>query len=132
MKKLSITILAMLCVACAWAADKTSSPFTGISVEDAVGRQDIFLYNVESGYWLQDNRRNWSIWTTGAQLASQGMLLGVEDAGNGTYYIKSPFNNNKMGWNGSAFYMDMAAGVAWTFTTKAGVSNGYTIADGTH
>ena len=132
MKKLSITILAMLCVACAWAADKTSSPFTGISVEDAVGRQDIFLYNVESGYWLQDNRRNWSIWTTGAQLASQGMLLGVEATGNGTYYIKSPLNNGKMGWNGSAFYMDMSAGVAWTFTTKADVSNGYTIDDGTH
>lgn len=132
MKKLSITILAMLCVACAWAADKTSSPFTGISVEDAVGRQDIFLYNVESGYWLQDNRRNWSIYTTGAQLASQGMLLGVEAVGDGTYYIKSPLNNGKMGWNGKAFYMDMAAGVAWTFTTKAGVSNGYTIDNGTY
>ena len=135
MKKLSITILAMLCVACAWAADKTSSPFTGISVEDAVGRQDIFLYNVESGYWLQDNRRNWGIWTTGAQLASQGMLLGVEAVGDGTYYIKSPLNNAKMGWSSgwpNSFYMDMAAGAALTFTTKAGVSNGYTIDDGTH
>ena len=135
MKKLFTFTLAILSVATAWAADKTTSPFTGITVEDAVGRQDIFLYNVESGYFLQDNRRNWGIWTTGAQLASQGMLLGVEDAGNGTYYIKSPLNNARMGWSSnfpSSFYMDIAAGVALTFTPKAGISNGYTIDDGTH
>ncbi|MBQ8454066.1 MAG: hypothetical protein IJ537_01805 [Bacteroidaceae bacterium] len=134
MKKLFTFILATLCMASAWAADKTTSPFTGITVEDAVGRQDIFLYNVESGYFLQDNRRNWGIWTTGAQLASQGMLLGIEDAGDGKYYIKSPLNNARMGWsnnNPQSFYMDIAAGVALTFTTKAGVSNGYTIDDGT-
>ena len=134
MKKLFTFILAILCLASAWAADKTTSPFTGITVEDAVGRQDIFLYNVESGYWLQDNYRNWSFWTTSAQLASQGMLLGIAEVseGSGTYYIKSPLNNAKMGWNGSGFYMDMSAGVAWTFTPKAGISNGYTIDDGTH
>ncbi len=135
MKKVLLLFAGILFSSMMLAADKSTSPFTGISVEDAVGRQDLFLYNVESGYFLQDNRRNWSIWTTGAQLASQGMLLGIEDAGDGKYYIKSPFNNARMGWtdnNPASFYMDIAAGVALTFTTKAGVSNGYTIDDATH
>ena len=132
MKKTITFLCAMLCMTYVWAADNTTSPFTGISVEDAAGRNDIFLYNVESGYFMQDNYRNWSIWTTGAQLGPQGMLLGIEDVGDGTYYINSPLNNGKMGWNGSAFYLDMSAGVAWTFSSKEDISNAYTIDNGTY
>ncbi|MBQ6162777.1 MAG: hypothetical protein IJK21_09065, partial [Prevotella sp.] len=132
MKKTITFLCAMLCMTYVWAADNTTSPFTGISVEDAAGRNDIFLYNVESGYFMQDNYRNWSIWTTGAQLGPQGMLLGIEDVGDGTYYINSPLNNGKMGWDGSAFYLDMSAGVAWTFSSKEDISNAYTIDNGTY
>jgi len=110
------------------AAEKTTSPYVGITIEQAVGRSDLYLYNVESGYWLQENNRNTGWWNTRGNLDAYGFDVAIT-AIDGGYQINPKFNHNNS-MNGSNWYLDTGDDVtAWTFNaiTKEGVSNAYQI-----
>ena len=110
------------------AEEKSTSPYTGITIEEAAGRTDLFLYNVESGYWLQENNRQRGSWNTRGNLDAHGFDVEIT-AIDGGYQINPKFNHNKS-MNGSNWYLDTGDDVtAWTFNpiTKEGVSNAYQI-----
>ena len=107
-----------------------SSPYVGTDVLDG----SVYLYNVESGMWLQNNDRynpelTLQFWTTHGQLGDRGLdveLIAQLDGGYqiGPHYTK----NNSM--NGDGFYFDTNKDVtSWQFTPIAvdGVTNAYTI-----
>ena len=113
-------------------AKKTSltSPYVGTDVLDG----NVYLYNVESGMWLQNNNRfnpdlTMQCWTTRGELGDRGLdfeLKALEDGGYqiGPHYTK----NNSM--NGEGFYFDTTKDVtSWQFTPidVDGVTNAYTI-----
>ena len=107
-----------------------SSPFTGTEVQEG----KVYLYNVESGKWLQNNNRfnadlTAQYWTTRAELGEWGLDLNLTALGDGGYQIDPGFINNHS-INDFNLYMDTTQPVtSWKFTPKnvAGVSNAYTI-----
>lgn len=107
-----------------------TSPYVGTDVLDG----SVYLYNVESGMWLQNNNRfnpdlTLQCWTTRGELGDRGLdfeLIALEEGGYqiGPRYTK----NNSM--NGDGFYFDTNKPVtSWQFTPKEveGVTNAYTI-----
>lgn len=107
-----------------------TSPYTGTEVQEG----SVYLYNVESGMWLQNNNRfnadlTLQFWTTRGELGDRGLdftLIAQPDDGYqiGPRYTK----NNSM--NGDGFYFDTTKDVtSWQFTPIVvdGVSNAYTI-----
>lgn len=107
-----------------------TSPYVGTDVLDG----SVYLYNVESGMWLQNNNRfnpdlTLQCWTTRGELGDRGLdfeLIALEEGGYqiGPHYTK----NNSM--NGDGFYFDTNKPVtSWQFTPKEveGVTNAYTI-----
>ena len=107
-----------------------TSPYVGTDVLDG----SVYLYNVESGMWLQNNNRfnpelTLQFWTTRGELGDRGLdveLIAQLDGGYqiGPHYTK----NNSM--NGDGFYFDTNKDVtSWQFTPIAvdGVTNAYTI-----
>ncbi len=113
------------------AAEKTTSPYTGITIEQAAGRSDLYLYNVESGYWLQENNRQRGSWNTRGNLDAHGFDVAIT-AIDGGYQINPKFGRNNS-LNSSNWYLDTGDAVtAWTFNTitKDGVSNAYQIKSG--
>ena len=113
-------------------AKKTSlsSPYVGTDVLDG----SVYLYNVESGMWLQNNDRynpelTLQFWTTRGELGDRGLdfeLIALEEGGYqiGPHYTK----NNSI--NGDGFYFDTNKPVtSWQFTPIAvdGITNAYTI-----
>ena len=113
-------------------AKKTSltSPYTGTTVQEG----SVYLYNVESGMWLQNNDRYNSeltlqFWTTRGQLGDRGLDFTLIAQPDGGYQIGPRYTkNNSM--NGDGFYFDTNKPVtSWQFTPKEveGVTNAYTI-----
>ena len=113
-------------------AKKTSltSPYTGTTVQEG----SVYLYNVESGLWLQNNDRYNSeltlqFWTTRGQLGDRGLDFTLIAQPDGGYQIGPRYTkNNSM--NGDGFYFDTNKDVtSWQFTPKEveGVTNAYTI-----
>ncbi len=113
-------------------AKKTSltSPYTGTTVQEG----SVYLYNVESGMWLQNNDRYNSeltlqFWTTRGQLGDRGLDFTLIAQPDGGYQIGPRYTkNNSM--NGDGFYFDTNKDVtSWQFTPKEveGVTNAYTI-----
>ena len=116
-------------------AEKNSltSPYTGTEVHEGC----VYLYNVESGMWLQNNNRfNADLtsqpWTTRGELGSRGLdftLIALPDGG---YQIGPRYtNNNSM--NDDGFYLDTTRDItSWQFTPVVvdGVSNTYRIESG--
>ena len=113
-------------------AKKTSltSPYTGTTVQEG----SVYLYNVESGMWLQNNDRynpelTLQFWTTRGQLGDRGLDFTLIAQPDGGYQIGPRYTkNNSM--NGDGFYFDTNKDVtSWQFTPKtvSGVSNAYTI-----
>lgn len=106
------------------------SPFTGSEVAEG----SVYLYNVESGMWLQNNNRanpelTTNYWTTRAELGNRGLDLELIALSDGGYQINPKYKNNRS-VNASNFYLDTQIDVtSWVFTPKAvaGVSNAYTI-----
>ena len=111
-------------------ASSLESPYTGTEV----GEGTVYLYNVESGMWLQNNNRanpelTANYWTTRAELGEWGLDLNLTALGDGGYQIDPGFINNHS-INDFNLYMDTTQPVtSWKFTPKnvAGVSNAYTI-----
>ncbi len=113
-------------------AKKTSlaSPYTGTTVQEG----SVYLYNVESGMWLQNNDRYnpeqiLQFWTTRGQLGDRGLDFTLIAQPDGGYQIGPRYTkNNSM--NGDGFYFDTNKDVtSWQFTPKEveGVTNAYTI-----
>ena len=107
-----------------------SSPFTGTTVQEGT----VYLYNVESGKWLQNNNRlnpelTAQYWTTRAELGDWGLDINLKALEDGGYQIDPNFINNHS-INDFNLYMDTNQPVtSWKFTPKniAGISNAYTI-----
>ena len=113
------------------AAEKTTSPYIGITIEQAAGRSDLYLYNVESGLWLQENNRRSDSWNTRGELDAYGFDVAIT-AIEGGYQIDPKFNANHS-VNANNWYLDTGNPVtAWTFEPieKEGVSNAYKIKAG--
>ena len=107
-----------------------SSPYVGTEVQEG----SVYLYNVESGLWLQNNNRlnpdlTLQCWTTRAELGDRGLdfeLTALEDGG----YQINPFYTKNHSINGDGFYFDTNKPVtSWKFTPVDvdGVTNAYTI-----
>ena len=110
------------------AAEKTTSPFTGVTVQAG---DEFYLYNVESGRWLQGNNRTEGRYTTSAELGFEGMDLKLIANGSGWQIDPKFGHNHSINGNGDDdLYMDTGRDVTvWTFesVTMDGVSNAYRI-----
>lgn len=106
-----------------------SSPFTGTTVAEG----DFYLYNVESGLWLQNNDSRTNFWHTLGDLGTRGLDFTLTANGEG-YYICGKLTTNNTGAtiNRSNMYLDTNATDVWTIepVTVAGVTNAYKIYSG--
>ena len=124
MKKAFLLALSLLGASSMWAQ---TSPYTGSEV--AAG--DFFLYNVETGLWLQNNEKNTGDWNTRGATGTYGFEFGIS-ALDGGWKLDPKFGHNQS-MNASNFYLDTSDGVTtWTIEPKTvnGVTNAYTIKSG--
>ena len=131
MKK-SILMLGLGLVSMTMSA-QTVSPFAGAKLDEAAGGE-FFLYNVNTGRWLQNNDDNNSAgyWTTRGEMGTRGMIFKVIPRNNGddgAMQLNPQFgHNHSMNING--FYLDTGAEVSTYYfeaTDQDGVSNAYMI-----
>lgn len=97
---------------------------------------DAYLYNVESGLWLQNNDSKANDYSTRGAIGTRGINWKLV-ASDGAYAIQPYFyvnNTQNLAWsiNPDNNYIDSDNGKAWTFEPKeyAGVSNTYKIYSG--
>ncbi len=125
MKKLNIMLgMGMLCAMPMFAL---TSPYTG-TTPNTEGAAKFYLYQVDTGRWLQFNKNRNDAWTTRAELGSVGLDFSVEKI-DGGYQINPRLNGNHS-LNAVGLYMDTGQGVTtWTFqpVTVDGVTNAYKI-----
>ena len=120
MKKTLLLLLALFGTMSVKAQD---SPWVSAELTDGT----FYLYNVESGTWLQNNNRNKNRWTTSVELGPYGLDFDLTKLGDGGYQINPRFGRNHS-INGYADYGYMDTGhdvTSWVFTPKDG---GYVIA----
>ena len=108
------------------------SPFTGSTPEEALGKE-YYLYQVETGTWLQANMSKLDQWTTHAELGDVGFDVELRklDGFNEGYQIFCNFTNNGE-LNGSdqdRFFLDQGDRqlTEWIFEPVAGAENQYKI-----
>lgn len=109
-----------------------TSPWVGSSVGEGV----FYLYNVESGLWLQNNDSKSGDWSTRAAIGTRGFEWTLE-AADGAYNLKPDFyingsSNPASSINPGNNYIDTGEGQPWEFhvydaMVEAGISNAYTI-----
>lgn len=100
----------------AWA--DTTSPYAG----NAVATGDFYLYNIDTGYWLQNNETNWSNWTTCGSGGRYGIDFGISEV-TGGWKLDPKFGNNHS-MNASNFYLDTNVDeTAWSFESVSYGSN---------
>ncbi len=138
MKKLLLVWgITLLGGAGAWA----QSPYKGTTVPATIGASaDVYLYNVGTGKWLQNNDDNndtsydGGMWTTRGELGKRGFdvkltCLDEQPDGNG-YQIDPKFGHNHS-MNVSNLYLDTGEGLStWYFEPAddaEGVENAYRI-----
>ncbi|MDE6423943.1 MAG: hypothetical protein K2K95_11075, partial [Muribaculaceae bacterium] len=104
------------------------SPFVG-SLPPTEGSADFYLYQVESGKWLQNNQRVRGQWTTHAQLDKDGFDVEVVPLEDGGFRLNPKLgSNHSINSGGDRFYMDTNHGVSpWAFlpVTVDGVENAF-------
>lgn len=136
-KKLLLLCVAILSTFGAWAQ---TSPWTGVTLEQARNLDGVWLYNVETGTWLQNNDRKrqdlGGDWSTRAEVDTRGIDFKLDaDATDPEAVIINPKFSNNGSLNSTItsalFYMDTGqAKSKWYFeATSNGVSNGYRIGD---
>lgn len=107
----------------------TESPWVGQPLPEEKG--SYFLYNVETGLWLQHNRTDKSKWTTHAQGDVHGFEVELVKLEDGTFRIDPRFGHNHSlnGTNTTASgYMDTGQGITgWEFVASPIVNNGFEI-----
>ena len=101
-----------------------TSPYKGS--EAAAG--DFFIYNVATGYWLQNNNRVGD-WNSQVQVDTQGFDWELISLGDDTWQLNPKFANNHSLNSGDANgYLDTGQPVsAWTLTPANDGNNGYMI-----
>ena len=103
-----------------------TSPYTGTTPQEGV----FYLYNVESGLWLQNNDSRCNFWTTRADLGTRGLDFILVESDEG-YLLGGGFGKTSI--SATDHYLDNAAadGVVWKFLPgHESVSNGYMINKG--
>ena len=107
-----------------------TSPWTGSELPAEGGT--FYLYQVETGKWLQNNIENPAYWTTRAELGQYGLDIELV-AAEGGYRLNPKFGHNhsingpQLGDN-PAFYLDTdQPETLWQLTPVAGKTNVYTI-----
>ena len=105
---------------------KGLSPWVGSKVAEG----DFYLYNVESGLWLQNNDKCFDAWTTRAEADTRGLDIRVE-AAEGGYVLNPRFHgNHSINGGDDELYMDTGRPVTvWAVeeVADAAVNNAYTI-----
>ena len=114
----------------AMSAGAVTSPFTGVAAPTE-GEQDLYIYQVETGKWLQNNRHNPNYWHTRGALEPYGFDWKVKVV-EGGYQLDPKFgHNHSMCANeGEGYYLDTNNDVCvWGLNpvTVDGVSNAYQI-----
>ncbi|MDE6854760.1 MAG: hypothetical protein K2J38_06845 [Muribaculaceae bacterium] len=113
-------------------AMQAASPFQGAAGPFASGT-DYWLYQVESGKWLQNNfGQNTGDWTTRAKLGNYGLdidITPVEDVENGYVFNTKLTGNGNISAGNDRFYLDTNNRSVWGIipVTVDGVSNAYHI-----
>ena len=105
-------------------AQALNSPYTGSQLSAG----NFFIYNVETGLWLQNNEKNTGDWNTRGATGTYGFAFELINEQNGWRLDPKFGGNNSM--NISNFYLDTTDGRShWTLepTNVEGVSNAYTI-----
>ena len=101
-----------------------SSPYTGAELAQG----DFFIYNVETGLWLQNNEKNTGDWNTRGASGDYGFDFAISPIEGGWQLNPKFGHNNSM--NIGNFYLDTGDGVStWTLEPAQveGVSNAYII-----
>ncbi len=105
------------------------SPFAG-SLPPTEGSANFYLYQVESGKWLQNNQRVRGQWTTHAQLDKNGFDVEVVPIEGGFRLNPKENGNHSINSGNDRFYMDTGHGVSpWAFipVEVEGVENAFQI-----
>lgn len=119
--QLSVCLLAIM------GAKAQTSPWTGNPLPEEGGT--FYLYQVETGKWLQNNNRVGEFWTTRAEVDKYGFDVEIIKLQDGGYQLNPKFGHNRS-INGHNFYLDTGDAVtSWILepTTVAGVTNTYKI-----
>ena len=119
--QLSVCLMAII------GAQAQTSPWTGNQLPEEGGT--FYLYQVETGLWLQNNNRVGDSWTTRAEVDKYGFDVEIIKLQDGGYQLNPKFGHNHS-INGHNFYLDTGDPVTtWILepTTVAGVSNTYKI-----
>lgn len=119
--QLSVCLLAIM------GAKAQTSPWTGNPLPEEGGT--FYLYQVETGKWLQNNNRVGEFWTTRAEVDKYGFDVEIIKLQDGGYQLNPKFGHNHS-INGHNFYLDTGDAVtSWILepTTVAGVTNTYKI-----
>ena len=119
--QLSVCLMAII------GANAQTSPWTGNQLPEEGGT--FYLYQVETGKWLQNNNRVGEFWTTRAEVDKYGFDVEIIKLPEGGYQLNPKFGHNRS-INGHNFYLDTGDPVtSWILepTTVAGVTNTYKI-----
>ena len=122
MKKILLSALALVLTL---SVQAQTSPYQGTTVQAGT---EFYLYNVESGYFLQENERKNGDWNTRGMLDKWGFDVELKANGGG-WQINPKFGHNES-VNGGYQYLDTGDAVTvWTFepVDVDGVSNAYRI-----
>lgn len=102
-----------------------TSPWASNELPDEGGT--FYLYNVESGQWLQNNNKVKEDWTTRAQVDKYGLDVEIVKLSDGLYRLNPKFGRNHS-INGHNYYMDTDDAVtSWIFEPDATVPGSYKI-----
>ena len=105
-------------------AQALNSPYTGSQLSTG----NFFIYNVETGLWLQNNEKNTGDWNTRGATGTYGFAFELFNE-QGGWRLDPKFGHNQS-MNISNFYLDTNDGKSyWTIepVQVEGVSNAYTI-----
>ena len=105
-------------------AQALNSPYTGSQLSTG----NFFIYNVETGLWLQNNEKNTGDWNTRGATGTYGFAFELFNE-QGGWRLDPKFGHNQS-MNISNFYLDTNDGKSyWTIepVEVEGVSNAYTI-----
>ena len=113
----------------ATATQAQTSPWAGSVLPEEGGT--FYLYQVETGKWLQNNNRIAEFWTTRAEVDKYGFDVEIKKLPDGGYQLNPKFgHNNSINGSDDQFYLDTGRPVTkWNLepTTVAGVTNTYKI-----
>lgn len=101
-----------------------TSPYTGTTPQEGV----FYLYNVQSGLWLQNNDSKCNFYQPLGNLGTRGLDINMVASGEG-YFLGGGFGRNSLNSQPYTYFdSDLAEGRVWIFEAgDASVTNGYTI-----